>query len=119
MSKIRLDVLVTEKGLAQSREKARAMIMSGVVFVSGQRVDKPGTPVPGDAEIEIHGQTPQYVSRGGLKLEKAIKEFAIDPAGKTCIDCGASTGGFTDVLLKTQPQKSTPLTWVTDNWPGA
>ena len=100
MSKIRLDVLVTEKGLAQSREKARAMIMSGVVFVSGQRVDKPGTPVPGDAEIEIHGQTPQYVSRGGLKLEKAIKEFAIDPAGKTCIDCGASTGGFTDVLLK-------------------
>lgn len=105
MSKTRLDVLLTEKGLAPSREKARAMIMSGVVFVGGQRVDKPGTQVPDDGEIEIHGQTQQYVSRGGLKLEKAIREFSVDPAGKTCIDCGASTGGFTDVLLKNGASK--------------
>ena len=105
MSKIRLDVYVTEKGLAPSREKARAMIMSGIVFVDGQRVDKPGTNVSDDANIEIHGQTQQYVSRGGLKLEKAIKEFGIDPKGKTCIDCGASTGGFTDVLLQNGAEK--------------
>ena len=100
MSKIRLDVLLTEKGLLDSRERAKATIMSGQVFVNGQRVDKPGTSVPEDADIEIKGHTLEYVSRGGLKLEKALKYFDVSPKGKVCIDCGASTGGFTDCLLK-------------------
>ena len=100
MSKTRLDVLLTEKGLCESRERAKTTIMSGQVFVNGQRVDKPGTNVPDDAEIEIKGHGLEYVSRGGLKLEKALKYFNVSPEGKVCIDCGASTGGFTDCLLK-------------------
>ena len=74
--------------------------MSGLVFVNGQRADKPGTPVAPDAKIEVRGEAIPFVSRGGFKLDKALKVFPIDPAGKTCIDCGASTGGFTDVLLQ-------------------
>jgi 23S rRNA (cytidine1920-2'-O)/16S rRNA (cytidine1409-2'-O)-methyltransferase len=99
MKKERIDVLLVQRGLSQSRERAKADIMSGNVFVAGQRVDKPGTTVPEDAEIEITGQRLAFVSRGGLKLEKALDTFGVNPEGKTCIDCGASTGGFTDCLL--------------------
>jgi len=98
--KVRLDVLLTEKGLLESRQKAQATIMSGLVYVAGQRVDKPGTPVDPDAEIEIRGNTLKYVSRGGLKLEKAMAVWPIDLNGKVCMDVGASTGGFTDCMLQ-------------------
>ena len=100
MSKIRLDQLVFEKGYASSREKARALIMSGCVFLDGQRADKPGQQVSPDADPEVRSHELPFVSRGGYKLDKAIRVFGIDPTGKTCIDCGASTGGFTDVLLQ-------------------
>ena len=100
MKKQRLDQLVFERGLTESRERAKTTIMSGIVYVNGQKVDKPGTPVDPEADIEVRGNALPYVSRGGLKLEKALKVFPVDPAGKLCIDCGASTGGFTDVLLK-------------------
>ncbi len=100
MAKKRLDVLLFEKGLCESRERAKTTIMSGVVFVDGQRADKPGTPVSEDSDIEGRGAALEYVSRGGLKLEKALREFDVRPEGRICIDCGASTGGFTDCLLK-------------------
>ena len=100
MKKVRLDQLVFDLGLSESRERAKAIIMSGVVYVNGQRADKPGAQVAPDVNIEVRGNTLPYVSRGGFKLEKALKVFPIDPTGLTCIDCGASTGGFTDVLLK-------------------
>lgn len=100
MKKIRLDQLLIDRGLAPSREKAKACIMAGDVFVDGQRIDKPGTAVDPEKEIEVRGDACPYVSRGGLKLEKALRVFPVDPAGKTCLDCGASTGGFTDVLLQ-------------------
>ena len=96
----RLDVLLFERGLAESRERARAMIMSGIVFIDGRRVDKPGTAVSADSEIDVRGDNLAYVSRGGLKLEKALEHFGVLADGKTCIDCGASTGGFTDCLLQ-------------------
>ena len=99
-NKTRLDLLLTERGLQESRQKAQATIMSGLVFVNGQRVDKPGTAVPNDAPIEIRGNTLKYVSRGGLKLEKAMAEFPIDLHGCICGDIGASTGGFTDCMLQ-------------------
>ena len=98
--KTRLDVLLVERGLQESRQKAQATIMSGLVFVNGQRVDKPGTAVLNDAPIEIRGNTLRYVSRGGLKLEKAMAEFPIDLKGCICGDIGASTGGFTDCMLQ-------------------
>ena len=100
MKKQRLDQLVFERGLTESRERAKTTIMSGIVYVNGQKVDKPGTPVDPEADIEVRGNALPYVSRGGFKLEKALKVFPVDPAGKLCIDCGASTGGFTEVLLK-------------------
>lgn len=100
MGKIRLDQLVFDKGYAPSREKARALIMSGCVFLDGQRADKPGQQVSPDADPEVRSHELPFVSRGGYKLDKAIRVFGIDPTGKTCIDCGASTGGFTDVLLQ-------------------
>ena len=100
MKKQRLDALITELGLVPSRERARAVIMAGEVFVDGQRVDKPGTAVDPEKKIEVRGADLPYVSRGGLKLEKALRVFPVDPAGKICLDCGASTGGFTDVLLQ-------------------
>ena len=100
MKKIRLDQLVFDLGLTESRERAKTTIMSGLVFVDGQRADKPGMQVSPDAGVEVKGAALPYVSRGGLKLEKALKVFPLDPSGLTCIDCGASTGGFTDVLLK-------------------
>ncbi len=105
MAKERLDVVLYARGLSPSREKARSTIMSGIVFVDGQRVDKPGTAVRDDSEIEIRGSTLEYVSRGGLKLEKALKYFGVSPEGRVCIDCGASTGGFTDCLLKNGASK--------------
>ena len=98
--KIRLDVLVTERGLCESRQKAQATIMTGLVFVDGQRSDKPGTPVAEDAHVEVRGHALRYVSRGGLKLEKAMQTFPITLEGKVCADIGASTGGFTDCMLQ-------------------
>ena len=98
--KERLDVLLVNKGFAASREKAKAMIMAGNVFVAGQREDKAGTMVQEDAAIEIKGSTLAYVSRGGLKLEKAMKHFDLTLEGKVCMDVGASTGGFTDCMLQ-------------------
>lgn len=100
MAKKRLDVLLTERGFFESREKAKAVIMSGEVFVAGKRADKPGVAYPEEAEIEVRGGAPKYVSRGGLKLERALDHFGGDVAGKVCIDCGASTGGFTDLMLR-------------------
>ena len=98
--KTRLDVLLVEQGLLDSRQKAQAHIMAGLVFVNGQRVDKPGTAVANDAQIEVRGHALPYVSRGGLKLEKAMKCFPLTPKGKVCMDIGASTGGFTDCMLQ-------------------
>ena len=98
--KVRLDVLLVERGLLDSRQKAQANIMAGLVFVNGQRVDKPGTAVAEDAPVEVRGHALPYVSRGGLKLEKAMKTFPITLTGKTCADIGASTGGFTDCMLQ-------------------
>lgn len=105
MSKIRLDQLIFDKGYAESREKAKALIMSGCVFLDGQRADKPGLSVSPDTEPEVRKKELDFVSRGGYKLDKAIRVFGIDPAGKLCIDCGASTGGFTDVLLQHGAEK--------------
>lgn len=92
-------MLVVEKGLAESREKAQAMILAGEVRVNGSRSDKAGTQVAVDARIEISGNSSKYASRGGLKLEGALEDFGIKVSGKTCLDIGASTGGFTDCLL--------------------
>lgn len=105
MKKIRLDQLVFDLGFTESRERAKTTIMSGLVFVNGQRADKPGMPVPSDAKIEVRGEAIPFVSRGGFKLDKALKVFPVDPKGKRCIDCGASTGGFTDVLLQHGAEK--------------
>ena len=99
--KERLDVLLVRQGLAASREKAKAMIMAGTVFVNGEREDKAGTMFHEEkAKIEVRGHTLKYVSRGGLKLEKAISQFGADVSGKVCMDIGASTGGFTDCMLQ-------------------
>ena len=100
MKKQRLDQLVFDLGLAESRERAKTTIMSGLVFVNGQRADKPGMSVAPDAKVEVRGTALPFVSRGGYKLDKALKVFPVDPTAKVCIDCGASTGGFTDVLLQ-------------------
>lgn len=98
--KKRLDVLVYEKGLASSREKAKALIMSGIVYVKGVKCDKAGMSYDENAEIEVRGRQMPYVSRGGYKLEKALKVFPIDLKGKKCMDIGSSTGGFTDCMLQ-------------------
>lgn len=98
--KERLDVLLVKRNLAESREKAKAVIMAGNVFVEGQREDKAGTTFPADVQIEVRGRTLPYVSRGGLKLEKALKNFDVTVEGKVCTDVGASTGGFTDCMLQ-------------------
>lgn len=100
MKKYRLDQLVFDKGLTESRERAKTSIMAGLVYVNGQKETKPGTQFAEDVSIEVRGEAIPYVSRGGLKLEKALRVFPIDPSGWTCADFGASTGGFTDVLLK-------------------
>ncbi|MCD8083935.1 MAG: TlyA family RNA methyltransferase [Clostridiales bacterium] len=103
--KQRLDVLMVEKGLAPSREKAKAILMSGIVYVDGQKEDKAGSMFESTAAIEVRGQTLRYVSRGGLKLEKAIRCFGVRPGGKICMDVGASTGGFTDCMLQNGAEK--------------
>ncbi|MBO5543651.1 MAG: TlyA family RNA methyltransferase [Oscillospiraceae bacterium] len=105
MAKQRLDQRVVELGLAESREKAKTLIMSGEVFLDGRRVDKPGMMIPAESLPELHGQGLRYVSRGGLKLEKALQVFPVLAKGKVCLDCGASTGGFTDVLLQNGAKK--------------
>ena len=97
--KKRLDVLLFEKGMVPSRERAKAIIMSGIVYVNNQKADKAGMSIPEDAEIEIRGKTNSFVSRGGLKIEKALDYFQIDPKDLCVMDIGASTGGFTDCLL--------------------
>lgn len=104
-NKTRLDVLLTQQGMAESRQKAQAIIMSGVVFVNGQRADKPGMAIANDASIEVRGHVMPYVSRGGWKLEKAMKTFPITLEGKVCTDIGASTGGFTDCMLQNGAKK--------------
>lgn len=98
-AKKRIDQLLVERGLAESRTRAQALVMAGLVFSQTRRIDKPGTAVPEDIPIELKGQDHPWVSRGGLKLAHALDHFAVDPAGWTCLDVGASTGGFTDVLL--------------------
>ena len=100
MSKKRLDVMLVERGLAESREKAKAIIMSGIVYVDGEKEDKAGSNFPETAKIEVRGNTLKYVSRGGLKLEKAMEVFPIELDGKVCMDVGSSTGGFTDCMLQ-------------------
>lgn len=103
--KERLDVLIVELGLVQSRERAKTSIMAGKVFVDGHRIDKCGEKVCKSANIELKGEELPYVSRGGFKLEKAIKSFNINLNNKICMDIGASTGGFTDCMLKNGAQK--------------
>lgn len=103
--KKRLDCLIVERGFAESREKAKAIIMMGNVYVDHQKSDKPGTMLPVDAEIEVRGEGLRYVSRGGLKLEKAMSVFPIELSGKITMDIGASTGGFTDCMLQNGAKK--------------
>ena len=103
--KERLDILLVEKGICESREKAKTNIMAGLIFVDGQRVDKAGEKVKVDADIVFKGEKLKYVSRGGLKLEKAMKTFGIDLTNKVCMDIGASTGGFTDCMLQNNASK--------------
>lgn len=98
--KVRLDVLMVERGLAASRERAQALLLAGQVRVNGAKTDKAGTQIPVDAHVEITGETLRYVSRGGLKLEGALEDFGVEAEGKVCIDVGSSTGGFTDCLLQ-------------------
>ena len=100
MKKERLDVLMVQRSLAESREKAKALIMSGIVYVNGQKEDKAGTSFEETVQIEVRGSTLKYVSRGGLKLEKAMSHFGVELAGRVCMDVGASTGGFTDCMLQ-------------------
>lgn len=99
MSKLRLDAALVDRKLAETRQKAQALILSGKVTVNGQRADKPGHPVADDVRIEVE-EALRYVSRGGLKLEAALTKFGVDPTGQVCMDVGTSTGGFTDCLLQ-------------------
>lgn len=103
--KKRLDVLLTEQGYADSRSKAQAIIMAGSVYVDGQKADKPGISYEETVSIEVRGESCPYVSRGGLKLEKALRDFGVKPEGYVCSDSGASTGGFTDCLLQQGAKK--------------
>ncbi len=98
--KIRLDVLLVERGLAETRQKAQAMLIAGEVRVNGQRADKAGANVKNDAFIEVSGRSQRYASRGGFKLEGALEDFGVSVSGKACLDIGSSTGGFTDCLLQ-------------------
>ena len=100
MTRVRIDELLVARGLAPSRQRARALVMAGLVVVGDRRVDKPGQRVDPEAEVRLKGEHNPYVSRGGLKLEAALEAFGVDPAGRVCVDVGASTGGFTDCLLQ-------------------
>ena len=117
--KERLDVMLVKRNLAESREKAKAVIMSGNVFVDGQREDKAGASFPPDVSIEVRGHTLPYVSRGGLKLEKALANFDVDVRDKVCTDVGSSTGGFTDCMLQNGARKYLPSMWEEDSWTGS
>jgi 23S rRNA (cytidine1920-2'-O)/16S rRNA (cytidine1409-2'-O)-methyltransferase len=99
-TKTRLDVLVFERGLASSRERAQALLLAGSILVNGQKATKPGTQVASDSRVEMTGEPQKYVSRGGLKLEGALEDFGVSPEGRICLDVGSSTGGFTDCLLQ-------------------
>lgn len=110
MAKKRLDQLLADRGLAESRARARALIMAGAVTVSGARVDKPGAAVDEAAPVQVAAPDHPYVSRGGVKLAHALDVFGVDPAGKICLDIGASTGGFTDCLL----QRGAAKVWAVD-----
>jgi 23S rRNA (cytidine1920-2'-O)/16S rRNA (cytidine1409-2'-O)-methyltransferase len=103
--KERLDVLLVEAGLAPTRARAQALVLAGQVVVDDQRVDKPGTRVSAEAVLRLKGEPMPYVSRGGLKLEAALRHFQLDVRGAVCADVGASTGGFTDCLLQAGPAK--------------
>lgn len=104
--KVRLDTLIVEKGMVESREKAKALIMAGQIYIDNQKCDKAGMMVnPEKVQVELRGETLKYVSRGGLKLEKAMQAFPIVLSGKTCMDIGASTGGFTDCMLQNGAKK--------------
>ncbi|MDE7325718.1 MAG: TlyA family RNA methyltransferase, partial [Lachnospiraceae bacterium] len=107
--KERLDVLLLKRALAESREKAKALIMAGNVFVGGVREDKAGAMFPVSAQIELRGTPMKYVSRGGFKLEKAVKVQGLDLEGKVCMDVGSSTGGFTDCMLQNGAIKVFPV----------
>lgn len=98
--RVRIDRMLTDRGLVESREQARAVVLAGNVLVNGQKIVKAGTPVPADADIRILGGRMRYVSRGGVKLEAALREFGVEVRGLTALDVGASTGGFTDCLLQ-------------------
>ncbi|HWZ57187.1 MAG TPA: SAM-dependent methyltransferase, partial [Verrucomicrobiae bacterium] len=104
-AKKRLDLLIVERGLAESREKAQAMILAGEVRVNGERSDKAGAQISEDSRIEISGASQKYASRGGVKIEGALQDFGMDVSGKVCLDVGASTGGFTDCLLQRGARK--------------
>lgn len=108
--KTRLDVALVEVGLAESRQRAQAMILAGQVLVNGQKVAKAGAAVSTDTRLEVQGPAMPYVSRGGLKLEGALENFGVDPAGKICLDVGSSTGGFVDCLL----QRGAPRVYCVD-----
>ena len=117
--KKRLDVLLTEQGYAETRTKAQAIIMAGSVYVEGQKADKPGISYEENVSIEVRsGGTCPYVSRGGLKLEKALRDFGVDPTGFVCSDSGASTGGFTDCLLQQGAKRSSPSMLAMASWIG-
>jgi 23S rRNA (cytidine1920-2'-O)/16S rRNA (cytidine1409-2'-O)-methyltransferase len=103
--KERIDKLLVERGIAQSREKARSLIIAGKVFAQGRMIEKPGTPIDREAQLQLHGGASPYVSRGGDKLEGALKAFEIDPKGMVVMDVGASTGGFTDCVLQRGAKK--------------
>lgn len=103
--KIRLDNLIVQKGITESREKAKALIMEGKIFIDNQKCDKAGMMVDPEKKVELRGETLKYVSRGGLKLEKAMQEFPIELNNKICMDIGASTGGFTDCMLQNGASK--------------
>ncbi|HZG70453.1 MAG TPA: TlyA family RNA methyltransferase, partial [Chondromyces sp.] len=109
VKKQRIDVLLVERGLMETREKAKRAIMAGLVYSNEERLDKPGEKIAEDAPLEIKGNTLPYVSRGGLKLEKALQEFNVDVKDKTMIDIGASTGGFTDCALQNGAKMSYAL----------
>lgn len=113
MKKIRLDQLVFDLGLTESRERAKTTVMSGLVFVNGQRADKPGMQVSPDANVEVKGAALPYVSRGGFKLEKALKVFPVDPEDKVCIDCGASPVDLLMFSCKTGQKKCIRSMWDT------
>ncbi|HEU5452618.1 MAG TPA: TlyA family RNA methyltransferase, partial [Terriglobales bacterium] len=98
--KVRLDKLLVERGLAQSRERAQALILAGRVLVNEQKIEKAGAPVAEDCDVRLLGEDLRYVSRGGLKLEKALEHWQVDVSGRVCLDVGASTGGFSDCLLQ-------------------